>query len=74
MNEIIDEIYMQTPGYGTPFASALTCLRCGAMIDGGQYTPTSARQAHALWHEQIDMLVADLQHRETVAVEAVERG
>lgn len=75
MTEIIDEIYVATPYYGTPFASALTCMRCGAMIDGNQYAPApTPRQQHAAWHEQIDVPVADLQHREMVAVEAVERG
>jgi len=53
MTEIIDDIFIRTPGYGTPFGSALTCLICGCLVDGGQYAAPTPRQAHAAWHEQI---------------------
>lgn len=73
MNDIIDGIYVRTQGYGTPFHMALTCLRCGAMVDGNQYTPVPPRQNHAQWHEVIDELTTDLRERELTAAEAVER-
>lgn len=73
MTDIIDEHYVRVP-LGSPFASALTCLRCGALIDANQHTPApTPRQAHTAWHEQMDELIADRQHRETLAAEAVER-
>jgi len=54
MTEIIDDIFVRTPGYGTPFGSALTCLRCGCLVDGTQYAPApTPRQAHTAWHKQI---------------------
>jgi hypothetical protein len=75
--DIIDGLYVRTPTYGTPFHTALTCLRCGAMIDGGTYTPVPPKTVHAQWHERIEVqfaeVLGDLQHRETLAAEAAER-
>ncbi len=58
MKEIIDGIYVRTPGYGTPFGSALTCLKCGCLVDGTQYTPApTPRQVHVEWHvTMLDLL------------------
>ncbi len=51
MTEIIDGIYTRTQGYGTPFHTALTCLKCGAMVDGNTYAPApTPRQVHIEWH------------------------
>ncbi len=75
--EIIDDLYVRTPAYGTPFHTALTCLRCGAMVDGGTYTPVPPKIVHVQWHERIEVqlagLLGDLQHRETLAAERAER-
>jgi hypothetical protein len=65
VTEIIDDLYTRVIGYGTPFASALTCLRCGAMIDGGQYGPATARQVHASWHDRVDVVLARLAAEKT---------
>lgn len=58
--DIIDGLYTRTPNYGTPLHTALTCLRCGAMVDGGQYTSVPPRAVHAQWHDQIDGIVIHL--------------
>jgi hypothetical protein len=71
MTEIVDGIYVRTPGYGTPFATAITCMRCGCLVDGTQYTPApTPRQVHAEWHGTLDELVADLRQRELIETEA----
>jgi hypothetical protein len=54
MTDIVDDIFIRTPGYGTPFGIAFTCRICGCLVDGTQYAPApTPRQAHAAWHEQI---------------------
>jgi hypothetical protein len=54
MTDRIDDIFIRTPGYGTPFGTALTCRICGCLVDGAQYGPApTPRQAHAAWHQQI---------------------